>query len=347
MKIRKSVFCIFAWIVIGSAAMTQEKIATPGLDKPYHQAQFSALLQGGWQYWQNGYLVAWHIDGGSPSKAAVHVYNKDGQIVREAIVWFDGAELLSVTHAAISPSGRLVVSGGVQTASGMNTTYIAEIGKDDHISRVIRPAPYAARRLCAAEDGTVWAYGLDRDNRLADIYDSLRVRQFSFEKGQLRAMLDISKTVTPDWEYPEGHEGDDFSFRCNAKTVVVYNSTSSDLIEVDAKTGTIKTTKVAELPSFDIREFYINGFALTESGEMFASYVDRRQKPVTSGLFHLVRDRSNGTAKWVAVEGTVGRYVQGSNDALIQRLLGADGDDLVYTKHVMDGKLYWSKHNLK
>ncbi len=129
--------------------------------------------------------------------------------------------------------------------------------------------------------------------------------------------------------------------------MVVYNSTSSDLIEVDTKTGAMKTTKVAELPSFDIKEFYINGFALTESGEMFASYVDRRQKPVTSGLFHLVRDRSNNTAKWVAVEGTVGRYVHGPNDALIQRLLGADGDDLVYTKHVMDGKLYWSKHNLK
>ncbi len=60
MKIRKAVFCVLAWIVIGSAAITgQVKIAAPGLDKPYQQAQFNALLEGGFQYWQNGYLVAW------------------------------------------------------------------------------------------------------------------------------------------------------------------------------------------------------------------------------------------------------------------------------------------------
>jgi len=86
-------------------------------------------------------------------------------------------------------------------------------------------------------------------------------------------------------------------------------------------------------------EFYLNGFALTESGEIFAAYFDRREKPVMSGLFHLIRDDSNGTAKWVPVEGTVGAYLRGSP---IQRLLGADGDDLVYTS-LRDGKMYWSK----
>jgi hypothetical protein len=350
MKIRKSlVFGVLAWFLIGSAVMAGQHNGTPPqLSKAYSQGQFNVLLQGGFQYWENGYLVAWGMYRsieGSPSKAAVYVYNKDGQIVREAVVWLDGAASLDVSHAVVGPSGRLVVSGGVQSPSGAITTYIAEIGKDDHISRAIRVAPYSAWRLCAAEDGTVWTYGMDRDNRLAGIPNSLRIRQFSFEKGQLRAMLDISTLNPVGWELPLGYGGDDFSFRCNAKTVVLYNSNSGDLVEVEAKTGIMKITKVAELPSLDNKEFYINGFALTESGEMFASYVDRRQKPVTSGLFHLVRDRSNSTAKWVAVEGTVGRYVTGSNDALIQRLLGADGDDLVYTKHVMDGKLYWSKHN--
>lgn len=349
MKIRKTVFCVLAWLVIGRAAITgQENIAAPGLDKPYQQAQFSVLLQGGFQYWQNGYLIAWSMNRsieGSPSKAAVYAYNKDVQIVREAVVWLDGASSLTVDTAAIGPSGKIVVSGGVQDSAGHITTYLAEIGKDDHVSRVIRTAPYVARRLCAAADGTVWTYGMDRDNRLADIPDSLRIRQFSFEKGQLRAMLDTSTFNPEGWQSDRGRRSDDVSFRCNAKTVVLYHSIAGDLVEVDTKTGVMKITKVTGVP--DTVDFYVLGFALTDSGEIFASYVDRRQKPVTSGLFHLVRDRSNSTAKWVAVEGTVGRYVQGSNDALIQRLLGADGDDLVYTKHVMDGKAYWSKQSIQ
>ena len=349
MKIRKTVFCILAWLVIGSAAITgQENIAAPGLDKPYQQAQFNVLLQGGFQYWQNGYLIAWSMNRsieGSPSKAAVYAYDKDGQIVREAVVWLDGASSLTVDTAAIGPSGKIVVSGGVQDPAGHITSYLAEIGKDDHVSRVIRTAPYVAQRLCAAEDGTVWTYGIDRDNRLAGVPNSLRIRQFSFEKGQLRGMLDTSTLSADGWQSALGRRPDDVSFRCNAKTVVLYHSIAGDLVEVDTKTGTMKISKVAGVP--DTVDFYVLGFALTDSGEIFISYVDRRQMPVTSGLYHLVRDRSNSTAKWVPVEGTVGRYVHGSNDALIQRLLGADGDDLVYTKHVMDGKVYWSKHNLK
>lgn len=345
MKTRKSsVFFVLAWLLIEGAAITgQEKGASPHLGKAYQQAQFNVLLQGGFQYWQNGYLVAWGMNRsieGSPTRAAVYVYNKYGQIVREAVVWLDGAELVSVTAAAIGPSGKLVVSGGAQNPAGAISTYIAEIGKDDHVSRVIRAAPYSARRLCAAEDGTVWTYGMDRDNRLADIPSSLRIRQFSFEKGQLRAMLDTSTFNPEGWVLDLGRFPDDVSLRCNAKTVGLYNSVTGDLVEVDTKSGTMKITKVATLPiESDTVDFYLSGFALTESGEIFASYVDRREKPVMSGLLHLIRDGSKGTAKWVPVEGTVGPYLRGSP---IQRLLGAESDDLVYTS-LRDGKMYWSK----
>jgi len=313
------------------------------LGEPYHQAQFPALLNSGVTRWENGYLIAFIFNGTgvvTPSKAAVEVYGKGGEFVRQAFVWFDDAKLVTVSAATMSRSGKLFVSGATVSQQGAIASFIAEIGADDHIARLIRTNPFSPRLVCSMEDGTVWSYGFERDDHSNAAPSAPRLRHFSFEKGELQALLDTS-TLNDDWSLDLGRYPGEVSLQCNSKSVVVYNGQTGDLIEVDAATNKERVTKLSPLPPPP--NFTINGFVLTDSGDLFASFKDRSHSPKTptlSGLFRLNRDGANGAA-WAPIQETVGPYLHGSP---IHRLMGADGDDLVYTS-LKDGRMFWSKQN--
>lgn len=271
----------------------------------------------------------------TPNEAGVVLYDKDGRIAREAVVWLDGARNVSVGDVAVTRSA-MVVSGVASNQDGALANFIAETSGDGRVQRVIRTTPFLPVYLCALEDGTVWSYGEDRDDQLNGIQNSLRLRHYSFEKGQLSALLDVG--LERGWILSRGRYPGEISFRCNANTIVLHNAASSELIEFDLRSNLLRVTKVAPLPPPP--EFHITGFALTDSGELFASLHDRSRKPAISGLFRLSRDGKDG-AKWVPVDGTMGSYL---HDSPIERLMGADGDDLVYTS-LKDGKMFWSKRS--
>lgn len=169
-----------------------------------------------------------------------------------------------------------------------------------------------------------------------------RLRHYSFEKGQLEALLDPgslpdAQTSREMWRSIQGRYVGAINLQCNSKTLAFYNAASGDLFEYDLKTSILNLTKIASLP--DVKVFQITGFALTNSGDIFASFYDRSNvKAVVAGLFQLVRDSSGG-AKWVAVPGTTGRYRE---TPPIQKLWGADGESLVFSRS-KDGRLYWTK----
>lgn len=349
MKNSKWVFLRLAAILVlgfgnglhaGDGSMTATALADVS-----NQGNFPAVLQAGFRRWSNGYLAA--IDASTfmvPDKPGVIVYGRDGAVVRQAIVWLEGARKVSLTDAAVSQSGNLVVGGGTTNHEGAIANFIAEIGSDDRISRVVRTSPFVPTYVCALDDGTVWAYGADRNASLSMIENSPRLRQYSFDKGLLQAMLVTS--ALPDgeafrdaWRPAQGRYLGELNLRCNSKMVVLYNGGSGDLIEYDLQKKQMTTNKVVALPA-DTRRFHITGFALTDSGEIFASFHDAADlNAPLSGLFHLEPDTASAGYKWVAVPGTVGVYLK---DSPIQKLWGADGDKLVFSR-LKDGRLYWSK----
>lgn len=310
-----------------------------------NQAHFPAVLQPGMHnYWNNGYLIT--IDAPPfmvPDKPGVILYDRNGAVARQAIVWLDGARKLSLTDAAVSRSGNLVVGGGTTNNEGTIANFIAEIGNNDRIARVVRTTPFVPTYVCTLEDGTVWAYGFDRDASLDMIEKSPRLRQYSFDKGRLQAVLVTSalpdgEALRETWRPAQGKYLGALNLRCNSKMVVLYNGSTGDLVEYDLAKQEMTVSKVAALPTG--QRFHITGFALTDSGEIFASFHDgtNLNAPV-SGLFHLEPDNASGGYKWVAVPGTVGGYLK---DSPIQKLWGADGDKLVFSR-LKDGRLYWSK----
>lgn len=177
---------------------------------------------------------------------------------------------------------------------------------------------------------------MERDAQGRGVQTSLRLRQYSFDKGELSAMLDVSSLNSDGWKLKEGRYPGEISLRCTSSKVGLLNGASSEFVEFDLAANKLKVSKVEPLPPPE--EVRITGFALTESGDVFVSLHDHSTTPSRSGLFKLSFDKSDVGA-WVPVDNTVGRYLHG---AKVDQLLGADGSDLVYTRD-LGGSAYWSK----
>jgi len=338
------VFAALALILLSltfapSYAPGQDPKAPSGsLAEPHHQAVLPGLLHTGQRLWDKGYLVSWGSWGSgeaSPNEPSVVLYDRDGHIAREGIVWFKDAYSVSITDVAINRSGNLVVSGGTENGAGVIANFIAFIGKDGRMSQVIRTTPFLPIHVCAAEDGTVWSYGFDRDDEGRRVESSLMLRQYSFEKGQLRAMADKATLNSPGWVLYDGRYLGEISLRCNSQKVSLYNGGSGELLEFDLLANKLNVAKVNPLPQPKVMR--ILGFAMTDSGDIFVSLHDKSSNTPRTGLFRLAFD-STGVGSWVPVTNTVAPHPKW----MIRNLLGADGTDLVYTRDV-DGIAYWSK----
>jgi len=309
------------------------------LSEPHYQAQLPLPVNSyPFRYWDKGYLITYTIDDASPSRPAAILYDRDGRIARQVTVSFKDADSVAIADVAVSRSGNVVVAGGTESRAGAIANFIAAIGDDGRVRQVIRTTPFTPAYICAAEDGTVWAYGHDRDENGKRVEGSLRLRQYSFAKGQTSAVLDASALNSPGWGLSHGQYPGEMDLRCTPKKVGLLNGASGEWVEFDIASNKLKVSKIEPLPP--INQMRITGFALTESGDVFISLHDRASQPPRSGLFHLKFDDS-GLGKWVPVKDTVGPFTRG---AKVGQLLGTDGTDLIYTRD-FDGTAYWSKYS--
>src|SRR5262249_36269248 len=312
-----------------------------GFAKPHYRAKFAPLTNGGFKYWDKGYLITYGFEADNPSadpgKAQVRLYDQAGR-TREVTIAIKDAESISIADAAVNRSGKLFVAGGATSKDGTISNFIARVDEDGHIKKILRTTPFMPVYICSADsdkDNTVWSYGFDRDENGRRIDGSLMLRQFSLETGQLQALLDPKK-LSPGWNLTRGRFPGDISLRCSSKNVGLYNGSSNEWIVFNLETNNLKISKISPLPPKT--QVRMTGFAMTESGEVFASLHDKSKTVPESGLFRLQFDAANN-ASWVPVAGTIGPYLNGGP---IERLLGIDGDDVVYTQSWWDD-LCWSK----
>jgi hypothetical protein len=148
--------------------------------------------------------------------------------------------------------------------------------------------------------------------------------------------LDTSVLNSAGWTLDRGEYPGQISLGCTSQKVGLYNGRSGEWIEFDIPTNTLKVSKVELLPP--PKELRITGFALTESGEVFASLHDRSKNAPLSGLFRL-KFNGSGLGSWVPVQGSIGPYLHG---APLGQLLGTDGTELIYTRD-LTATAYWSQ----
>ncbi len=323
-----------------SMAGQQTEVASSQLSSPHAQFSSGALLEVAHRYWDKNYLInfgAAGSDDASPSHPVVTLYDRDGRLQREAVVWFKNATRVSISDVAVGKKGELVVAGGAMDQSGVIANFITLIGDDGRVSKTVRTTPFLPHRVCVAENGNVWAYGSDRSEQGERVETSLMLREYDFEKGQVKALLAKSELNPWGWTLSEGRYPEEFYLRCAGSKVGLYNGASSEWIEYDKSAQKLKIAKVAPLPPpSDVR---IRGFALTESGQVFASMHYRTRNPVMSGLFKL-EFGNDGVGHWMVVKGTFQPFRDGIG---VGQLLGTDGTELIYTRGPEATTAYWSK----
>jgi hypothetical protein len=114
-----------------------------------------------YRHWDGPYLLAF-TNLSSAKSASIRLYDRTGRNVRSATVWFDGSAEVSIGRAAVTRQGALYAIGHSTSRQGQVSFYVAEIGSDDKVARVIRTNPYVPSYLCSTGDGTVWTFGFER-----------------------------------------------------------------------------------------------------------------------------------------------------------------------------------------
>jgi hypothetical protein len=311
----------------------QSPAAPVGLAAPHQQAEFSPVIANGVHAvsWDKGHLVSFSV---GEIKEPLLFHDRSGQLLFDDSLEFKGAVRTYVQHAAVTTSGTAVVAASVVNSDGAVADLIAEVGRDG-IRHVIRTSPFYPLKVCATEQGTVWAYGKelseDRRSELRSHYAVLR--EYSFDKGELRSALDRS-TVRPPKGVPIDGTRDEFQMRCNSKKVVIFSGPTKELIEYDFSASRLTRWPLAPLPD-GVDFVRVTGAALTDSGDVYVSTYDA---PNIKALTRILKIRVNpsGTADWIQVAST-------QSDGNFFVLLGNDGEDLVYSRGRRSPTLFWSR----
>jgi hypothetical protein len=301
----------------------------PGLPTPGYQADFTPLIANGNHAvaWGKGHLISF---GFGEMKDPVVLFDKTGKSLFETFPTFENARKTYGHDAAATRSGTAVFAGSATTADGASADFIAEIGNEG-IRHVIRTSPFYPLKVCVTDQGTVWAYGeeLTADRAAEPRAHYPMLREYSFDKGELRTALDRA-TVRPPSGVPIGGAHHDAFLQCGAKSVVLVSGPTNELMEYELSTSHLTRTPIAPLPD----GFYLTGIALTDSAELYASTL----KPgagAQTGMLRLQRDASGAQWKTLTMVSP-----HGGNFFL---LMGSDGEDLVYSRGRHNATAFWSK----
>jgi hypothetical protein len=312
---------------LGNRAQTAESPIT--LASPHYQADFTPVISNGYHAvsWGKGYLVSF---GMSEIKEPITLYDKAGNWLFATFPSFEGASHIYGQDARPTKSGTVILAASASNGDGAVADMIAEVGKEG-ILRIIRTTHFYVEKICTTDDGSVWAYGheLTEDRRQEPRTHFPLLREYSFEKGQLRATLDRA-TVHPPAGVPLSGSRNDVYLLCGSGKVVLANGATNELMQYDLASNTLSRWPIAPFQDGS----YMTGAALTESGDVYVSVL--RASPKTESAILRLHVTSAGIAEWTSL-GTIpspGSYFI---------LLGNDGNDLVYSRGRRTPTVFWSR----
>jgi hypothetical protein len=268
-------------------------------------------------YSDKGYLITHIVESFVPGTSNIVLYDRSGQKVREAAIWFPQSTRVAITSAAVTSDGRIVASGEADKADGTRAPFIVLTDLSGKVKEVVQTKDFYPRNVCVAPDNTVWSFGgtwWDEANEHPLPGDVLR--HFDFEKGQLAAYI-------PRSTFPDNSSYDGLTeMRCSANEVAVYSRAVNTYI-VMPYGGSVPNLYDAPPPS----GLTMTGFASFGSKNAYGVFINRqRMDDPIQGLYSLELDESAKTVRWVAVEGALGSR---KSSGTVLRLWGADGEFLV------------------
>ena len=291
--------------------------------------------------WDRGYILHREFD---KDPAVVTMYDRDGKKVLEArLEPLDAGKISLSAAAATHAGGILAVGGGIMT-DGSIEGFIAKTDLTGRTIQSLRTGQFSPQQVCEASDGTVWTLGYARDYRDSPDADKNVLRHYGFEKGLLESLVALdSISKSRDATLNVNSAGNSF-LRCSKGRVSVFFDAAAQYIEVDTSNGKLARWNVALPPIAGGRA---NGFAVTEAGRNFVSLLgfSDPDNTVTHGLYELRAKTGISVATLVPVDGTLTTHEPGGvlPDETLDRLWGADGDELVVNRHGDGRGISWAR----
>jgi hypothetical protein len=283
-------------------------------------------------YWEKGYLISKiNVEISGPNRPVVALYDANGAKVREASsVWFPGSVRVAISNAAVTPDGRIMISGSAEKTDGTWASFIAWTNLVGTLVNVIQTNPFGPLLVCSAPDGTAWSFGYAKDP------NEPILRHFDPVKGQIAAHL-------PRLSFPgrfspaiNGGEGKHVYLRCSSEKLAIYSELADEYLEMDYATETVQRWPIDRTVN-DVR---VDGFAVMESGDVYVVANHFSDQPGHFPMFQLQIDRPAGKIRWLRVAGAAGNEMEPSQ---VRSLLGADHESLVYLKMENWPTVYWAR----
>jgi hypothetical protein len=325
------------------------KIKNATLPAPNSMTAYDPYFSEGRGYWERDYLV--YVD---PHVPRVDLYDKDKiQVSIKAAI--PGYSDFHFHDGTVTPDGHVIVSGcSFADIGGEVHCFIGLANRDGHVSPLVDTGRFAPGRISTCDGATVWAMGWLRapdffGSESHKPYDVLRLYRLADGKIVTSALPRNSFPKRSHPSEPGGFQSPELTMQCRGTKLGLYEGASDEWIEYDA--GDSKPTRW-KLPKMShrfaqydsngkmlpvpVRETFITGVAMLDSGDVYASFVHRNRQglaPATVGLFRLQKAADHAT--WLLIDGTEGSYAE---QGKFQALCGTDGKNLVYSRM---GELHW------
>lgn len=279
---------------------------------------------------QNGLLVTSDATGGIPQ---VYAYNRAGSQTVQVKLAFPDASRVDVRDFAVSPAGAIAVSGVAYTSDGAYSTFIAWIGANGAIQRVVRISPFSARRLAFSNDGTLWAAGTSQTPAREEDPTSDVLRRYDAEGHLLGSSLPRSSFSMSKFNYRPP--------AANAFLVPLpdrmafYSPSEREWIEAGPDGSVILRTAAMDAGVFgageDAGKIRVLGAAALASGRAYISAVAKDASGNDRPVFYRV---DPSTRSWPVVDSST-VLAPGRQGFIV----GADGERLVIMNGA--GQVWW------
>ena len=285
--------------------------------------------------WDKNYLISQESEVSSSKVPNVRLFDASGAMVRQASVWLPGAIKVALIDSAVTADGRIVASGVAIKGDGTRAYFIARTDLKGTVTNIVQTNPFHPRNICTAPDGTVWSFGGVSAENSAQAKGEALLRQFHFDKGLIKSHLSASSfdaSLRPAYRLGKGA----VYLRCFADGLGIYSEVANEFIELNFGTGEVQRFGVTTTPL----RVTMEGFAVTDTGEVFGLFTDHRAKESKRALFHLVKQNSTKNVSWEGVE-------VGSGAPPVDRLLGSDGKNLVYMNANEGFTFFWATPHVR
>jgi hypothetical protein len=182
--------------------------------------------------------------------------------------WIDGATEIRAEDAAVSSGGQVYVVGSLMRAGQLDlTNFVAAVDRSGNPPRVFDLGSFTPKRVCAANDGTIWAFGLTLGGHGEDGHGDRLLRQYSPDGRLLNAYL-------PNKKFPalasRGFRREAVSLACGDDSVGVYLARPPRWIEVQSSDSVAYKWRIQSAPPG-----IVTGVALMNSHELYATFATR------------------------------------------------------------------------